>query len=311
MQEIQRPTIKIFGVRGSIAAADQKFMVYGGNTSSYTLRTPSNSLVFLDAGIGILNALNELNNPAERVYLALSHTHADHVQGLAMPNEEGMEALPWLSKNIGYEGKKAKLIGPKGILEGLRQYYDAKHVWPVPPEWMPDIDFKEIIEAQNDTKYPIDETTTLRTIYGNHPVANGVILFRFEMVHGGKTKTFVFATDHEFDFMGPNKPHPQAEELKRQYVEFIDSADLLIADAQYDTHQYYTGSPKDVRGFGHSYARQIIDLAKKGKVKKLVLTHHDRRDDNSMRELEEWVQDYAGNDGIEAVVAKERTKFKL
>ncbi|MBI2134496.1 hypothetical protein HYU09_00765 [Candidatus Woesearchaeota archaeon] len=307
-----QPVLKLHGVRGSIPAADRKFMEYGGNTSSYTLRTPGNSLVFLDAGVGILNALNELHNPvADRVVLALTHPHADHIQGLAMPNERGVEALPWLSQNEGYEGKKAALIGPKGIVDGLRAYYDKKFIWPVPLEWMPGIDFENVTEANEGGTFSIDDSTKVTTIYGNHPVATGVVLYRFDMQHDGQKKAFVFATDHEFDYVGPNKENPDADKIMRKYIEFAKGVDILLADAQYDSHQYMTGGPKDIRGFGHSHAYQIIGAANEAKVKKVVLTHHDRRDDQSMKNLDNDLQEMGRNFGLEVIVAKEGMEFRF
>ena len=308
---VTTPVLNVYGVRGSIPAANQRYMRFGGNTSSYTLRTPANSLIFLDAGTGIVEALEELKEHADQVILALSHTHADHIQGLAMPNEGEVSPLPWLSKNEFYEHQKVQLIGPVNTMAALDKYYDACFVWPVTPEWMGSIDFKNRIEAQNNGACTIDDVTTVRTMYGNHPVSTGVVLYRFEMKTMGGLKVVAFATDNEFDYAGVNKINPQAQKLKDAYVEFVAGADLLVADAQYDMLQYLSGTPRDVRGFGHSYHEQILDLAAAAGVKSVLLTHHDRWSDDRLREKDAAIRVYGCENGLEAQLAREGMSIRL
>jgi hypothetical protein len=60
--------IKFFGVRGSAPIADKKYLKYGGNTSSITVRTPENSLLFLDAGSGLYLYLVVIKSHPRRPY---------------------------------------------------------------------------------------------------------------------------------------------------------------------------------------------------------------------------------------------------
>ena len=68
--------LKIFGCRGSISYDSLENKIFGGNTTSYSLRTPDNYLFLLDAGSGLLEAQNEVyKNMPRGIYLFLSHFH--------------------------------------------------------------------------------------------------------------------------------------------------------------------------------------------------------------------------------------------
>jgi len=286
-------------------------MEYGGDTSSYVIRTPENTAIFFDAGTGIMNALKELDDPASKVILAISHSHADHVQGLAMPDEDLRNPLPWMEFTPGYQGFKTNIIGPKGIEKGIRGYYDAKHVWPVPPEWMNSLDLETLTEATNHSTIQIDSKTQMRTMYGNHPVDGGVVLYRIDMQTDNGPVSFGYATDHEFDYTAANTPNPNAQQLKTDYTTFFQGVDILLADAQYSTAQYTTGTPKDVRGFGHSHPEQIIQLANQANIKHVLLTHHDRWNDQRLREKDEQSQTFGRKHGLHAKLAKQEMRINL
>ncbi len=302
--------LKIYGIRGSIATPKKDFMEYGGNTSSYTLRTDENTLLFLDAGTGIMYACDELDKKAEQIILAISHTHADHIMGL------GMSRLPWNNFNPVYENKKTKLIGPEGILEGLQQYYDGSKNWPVratnedceDKEWngpnMPGIDFNGLEELIDGSEMRIDESTKLKTMLGNHPVDGNVVLYRFDL----NNKSIVYATDNEFDFLDGGIPNTKSEELKSSYIDFISDSDILIADAQYTEEEYVNKNPMNVQGFGHSYEEQIIQLANKANVKKVLITHiGPKNTDKIASEREIKLKEYVKSEGyaLEVEFAKE------
>ncbi len=308
---MEKATLSIHGVRGSIPAVGPQYMIYGGNTSSYTLRTPAKSLIFLDAGTGMQTALKELDEQAQKVVLALSHSHADHVQGLAMPDEDMRNPLPWLTRNTGYENQKVTVIGPKEIRNGLAEYYSGKYVWPVPTSWMASLDLANVVEASDGHVTEIDSSTQIRTMYGNHPVEGGVVLYRIDLDTKSGLKSVVFATDNEFDWLGPGKINPNASALKDSYVQFVRGANVLLADAQYGKEQYLTGIPKNVQGFGHTYAEQIIDLAAQAGVKLVLPTHHDRWNDERLSKKEATIGRYGKDAGLEVVLAREGMKVDV
>ena len=91
-----------------------------------------------------------------------------------------------------------------------------------------------------------------------HP-KDGVMNYKLE--YAGKT--LVYCTDTEIAPRG-SIPH----------LEFMRGADLLIHDAQYTPAQYEERE-EPRRGYGHSTYITACAAAKKAKVKKLVLFHHD------------------------------------
>ena len=301
--------IKAHGVRGSIPVSDKAVTEYGGNTASYTIRTDDNTLIFLDAGTGIRSACSELDDVAEQVILAISHVHADHTMGL------GMSKLPYINFNPIYNGKKAKMIGPEGLLGGLRQFYDGSKTWPVratnsevEPDWkgpnMPGLDFKNLEELIDGSEKQIDSKTKLETMKGSHPVEGGVLLYKIS----SENKIVVYATDNEFDFLNGGVPNPNAEAFKEKYAAFIANADVLIADAQYTEEEYIGKKPMNVQGFGHSYGEQIVDLANKANVKKVIVTHiSPNQTDEMVAEREKALQKYVTEKGyvLQVEFAKE------
>lgn len=58
--------------------------------------------------------------------------------------------------------------------------------------------------------------------------------------------------------------------MEAKYRKFIEGADLLIHDAQYDTEDY---SKK--KGWGHSSVDYAMNIALAAGVKKLCLIHYD------------------------------------
>ncbi len=277
-----------YGVRGSFPISDKKFMEFGGNTSAYTLRTPENSLIFLDAGNGLKKASNELDKTANNVYMVISHLHFDHTIGLLDSK------LPWMTFNPEYKGKKITVFGPEGVKEGLQQIYDGKKVCPVAfvessnsSPTMPSFDSNKVIEAEENKDYIIDNSTIMTMMKGNHPVEGGVNLYRFDIKKDSGIKRIVYATDNEFDYLSQAKPNPNAEQLKKDYSEFIENADLLVADGQFTIDDYLTPEPVDVRGFGHSFTEQIAELASKSNVANLVITHHGYYNDRKMKKRQE------------------------
>lgn len=72
----------------------------------------------------------------------------------------------------------------------------------------------------------------------------------------------MFATDYEH-----NDPA-----MDRRFIAFAANADVLVADAQYLPSEYPAHA-----GWGHSTWSEAIRIAQAAGVKRLILTHHDRR----------------------------------
>jgi ribonuclease BN (tRNA processing enzyme) len=308
MRNIQLTTC---GVRGSKPAAEPSFMLYGGNTTCYVVRTPSNSLIYLDAGTGVIKGLRQLEDHADNVVLAFSHTHADHLEGLAMPNALGLPPLASLQNHPGYNDQKVHLFGPHGFIEGLEQYHSPRGLWPVSIRNYPSLDFDNATHVKDNGTYQIDDTTKITTIFGNHPCLTELVMYRIDMEAGGQTKTIVFATDNEFDYLardfGVDEVNPNAGLLKDKYIKLINGADILIAEAQYATTNYMFGQgSNNVRGFGHSHPIQILNLAKDD-VGEVLITHHDRLFDSDLEIREQEVKRYGESLSLKTNFARENS----
>lgn len=284
--------INIYGVRGSAPVSHNNYLKYGGNTASFTIRTPENSLIFLDAGTGIKFAEKELEEVATKVLLLISHTHADHIVGF------GMSKLSRLNQQKGYEQTKLQIIGPNDIQNSLSKFYDGDIFWPVRfgysannTWYMSGIDYQNIVEFKhNNQEMMIDSKTKITLMRGNHPVRNGVVLYKIEIERSEGTIKIIYATDNEFDYIFNSPENSKKDEFKLRFIEFIQSADLLIAEGQYTKEGY-----ERMRGYGHSYPEQIIDLASEANVSQVLITHHDLVTDEELGFRYEKAMEYASN----------------
>jgi ribonuclease BN (tRNA processing enzyme) len=289
-------TVTLYGTRGSTAYDSLENKLFGGNTACVGVRTKENDIVLLDAGTGLLAAEKDLlGSQVRNLYLALSHPHHDHVEGLAI------SALPYV------RGLNLQLIGSEPAFEGLaRRCNDRNFPVPFDSRRMPGINFmagKVIVPgryADERSRVVLGPGLTLEALAGNHP--GGVLGYRLDT--GGKS--IVYATDHEFDYASREDGAIAAlgEGPKINYRKFIAGADLLIADGQFTKAEYESGKPVDVRGWGHAHPEQVLDLAAEAGVRRVVFTHHaPRRTDEQLLRMEAAAQDYCASRGYALDVA--------
>ena len=88
------------------------------------------------------------------------------------------------------------------------------------------------------------------------------------------SKIFVFATDTEPYAGGPDNV----------LVDLAKGADILYLDGQYSYDQYVGNIKPSRQGWGHGYAEWCAEVAKKARVRPLVLGHHDP--DSTDQEIE-------------------------
>ena len=117
------------------------------------------------------------------------------------------------------------------------------------------LEAKNAMIAFNDGKFSINECLIVRMLKANHP--DQTISFRFEERTTGKI--FVFLTDHE-----------NTETIPSAFRDHLLGADLLIADAQYDSNTY-----ERKKNWGHGTGEYVVRLAEACQVKRAGLTHHD------------------------------------
>lgn len=102
--------------------------------------------------------------------------------------------------------------------------------------------------------------------------------------------TFVYSTDHEAHANPPWRADRPiglfdaaylAHSGDQRHASFLKGADVLVHDTQYFGHDLPAKA-----GWGHSTVEYAVDLALAGRVKTLVLFHHDpNRDDSGIDEM--------------------------
>ncbi len=283
--------IKFWGVRGSIPCPGPHTMKYGGNTACVELRF-EDRLIIIDAGSGIRDLGNhmmshDLPRGPMKTEIFLTHTHWDHIMG-----------FPFFTP-IYIPGTKLKVYGPvtyeddtlKEIVGGQLAY----RYFPVrQTELAAEIEYTDLKEGQFD----LGDGIMVTTKYLNHPIL--CLGYRFE--HRGKvlctaydTEPFqnVFATDPDdpsYDEAMTHEGEQAAREQNQLLEKFMTGADLVIYDAQYTREEYQSSKA----GWGHSSVEYAIAAARRTKVKRLALFHHEpvRNDD----QLDELTKRYCNSD---------------
>jgi phosphoribosyl 1,2-cyclic phosphodiesterase len=242
--------VVLLGTRGTIAVSGAEFAVYGGATSCVLVRL-GGELIFLDAGTGLVSAVPRLGAGGGHFSILLSHSHIDHIMGLA--------AFPPLFDKRWradiYSAERQGLTCREQI-EKLMSF----PLWPVSPDAF----------HENTRFLPINGSFSIgnaevRTMEGGHP--GGSTVYRLSC--GGKS--LVYCTDFE-----------HTDELSARVAEFASGCDLLIYDAQYSAEEF-----EDRRGWGHSTWDEGVDMAGRCGAKRLVLFHHSpSRTDAELAELQ-------------------------
>ena len=251
--------VTFWGTRGSIATPGRSTEKYGGNTSSVSIKSHGKYFIF-DAGTGIRPLGAEIMGEAalhkdkqKELYLFLSHTHWDHIQGLPFfqPAYD-----PSFRLNIyGTSNKDAML---ENILVGQM---DSSY-FPVKLSALgSEMEFNDL--KLSDTIEIAENKITLQEL--DHP--GGSLSYKFER----DGKKIVYATDHELDFHFTQEGGLKDDsELGKQYMAYIHGADLLIADGQYTAEEYEVK-----KGWGHTAVPTLLNLARKCSVKQVAVYHHD------------------------------------
>jgi phosphoribosyl 1,2-cyclic phosphodiesterase len=261
--------VTFWGTRGSIATPGRSTEKYGGNTSSVSVRFGDTYFIF-DAGTGIRPLGVEIMRDCKpetgkfELHLFLSHTHWDHIQGLPFFQPA---YHPSFALKIYGTARKDQML--ENLLVGQM---DSSY-FPVPMSALSsDLVVNDLNNAKNLKAGEVD--IDFQEL--DHP--GGSLSFRLKC----RGKTIVYATDNElnnqFDECGKLK---DGNELGRQYLEFINGADLLIADGQYTEEEY-----KTKQGWGHTSVPVLLKVAKQAGVKQVAVYHHDpMHTDNFLDEL--------------------------
>jgi phosphoribosyl 1,2-cyclic phosphodiesterase len=255
--------VKFWGVRGSIPTPGPNTIRYGGNTSCVELQFPGKPIFIVDAGSGIRELGKSLLKQSPlKGHIFLSHFHWDHIQG-----------LPFFKPCFAKDNQFVIYACDDPMIE-LNRIIEMQMnpiYFPVTVEDMAaDIRFQTI----NQDAFEV-EGVQIKTKFLNHPGYTLGYRFSFE----GKSITYI--SDNE-PYSKPSTINIDANDLESIFesfsdnkeeeslIEFIKESDILIHDSQYFPEEY-----KFRQSWGHSPYTYAVDLAVQGKVKQLILFHHD------------------------------------
>ncbi|MDZ7808319.1 MAG: MBL fold metallo-hydrolase [Gracilimonas sp.] len=258
--------IKFWGVRGSTPCANAENMRYGGNTSCVQIKIPGeDALMVFDSGTGFRNLGNELNSNGNghkgRVFI--THPHWDHLQG-----------FPFFKPFYDSDNCFRIYMPPNGDMgcEEILQGHMSKTFFPVSMDML-----EADINCVTTDPAPIDfGTYQVEYMWAVHTVPTAIYKLTVGEI------TIVYAPDNEI-MLGNRK---DVIDFREEFVEFIQGADILMHDSQYNSEEY-----KDRIGWGHSAWEVVVELAEKANVKRLCLIHHDPdKDDDILDEVNTKIQ---------------------
>lgn len=254
--------LRFWGVRGSIPVPGPGTARYGGNTPCLSLEAAGLPLLVLDAGTGARALGHEIEVRGDRdVELVLSHTHWDHIHGLAF--------FPPL---YGPKGR-VRITGPQQPA-GLRTVLERLAAWENFP--IPSSRWEGLREVREVGPGPIDAGGwRLQAVRLSHP--GQTLGYRIDHpVPGG----LAYVSDNELTGNG----HGLDPAWRRNLVDFLRGVDTLIHDTTWRDDQADAHA-----GWGHSSPGEAVALAAEAGCRHLYLFHHspDHDDDMMDRLLEE------------------------
>lgn len=258
--------IKFWGVRGSTPCANSENMLFGGNTTCFQIESDSLSeLLIVDCGTGIRNLGNHLLNGGRKISgrIFITHPHWDHLQGFPF-------FKPFYKENSWFRVylPPQDSSGCKEILQG----HMSNTFFPVTMDMLDaDMDCETFYPGKlNLEGYSVDY------MWAKHTVQTAI--YRFTI----NDKTIIVAPDNEL----PQDNSEASLAFIREFSSFVDGADVLIHDAQFDNQQY-----KEREGWGHSSYEKVLEVTAGCNIKHLVLTHHDPdSDDDYLNNLDRKVK---------------------
>ena len=237
-------TLRFWGTRGGIAVAGPQTQRYGGNTSCVEIRC-GDHLLILDAGTGLRALGDALRDEGRAVNadLLLTHTHLDHILGLAF-----FVPLMWPTTRL-------RLFGAHVALPDLRAALAISLSPPLMPNlWHPLETGMTIAALKTGRRCMLHPGLGVTAENLRHP--GGAVGYRIEWQ--GRSIAYVTDTEH---VVGTQDP---------AVLRLARNADLFIYDTSYTDEEFPTRI-----GWGHSTWQQGVQLADAAGAKQLVLFHHD------------------------------------
>lgn len=237
-----RVTVRIWGTRGSFAAALKDRMEFGGNTSCVSVEY-GNRILVLDAGSGLASLGEYLSRRkhCHRIDLFLGHLHLDHIIGFLK-----FQPLfdPEMEIHVYGESRNGRSL--RELLEGFMS----------PPWWPVGFDsFKarfcwHEVKAGECRRQP--DGLEFSTFRANHP--DQTLLYRFRF----GDKSLMYGLDCEMD-----------EAVWDGLAAFSRECSLLICDG------HFGGEELELKkGWGHSSWEQAVRLRKEAGADRVMIAHY-------------------------------------
>jgi phosphoribosyl 1,2-cyclic phosphodiesterase len=240
---------RVWGCRGSLAAPGEATVRYGGNTSCVEVRLESGHVLVLDAGTGMRPLGTTLSaTAASELHILLTHLHLDHLQGLGF------------FRPLFQPGANVHIWGPPSPVQTLAERIAIYLSPPLFPVRLSEV-------AASVTFHDADEdgaTIGSAVIRAGRVTHQGpTVGYRIEE----GTRSLAYLPDHEPAIGGNLAAQP--EHWMSGY-DVVRDVDVLFHDAQYLDEEY----PRHV-GWGHSAIGHALEFARRARVSRLVLFHHD------------------------------------
>jgi phosphoribosyl 1,2-cyclic phosphodiesterase len=293
--------IRLWGVRGSIAAPGAHTVRYGGNTTCIEVRGDDGELIILDAGTGIFPlAQSLLKELPVKANVFITHTHWDHIQG-----------LPFFTP-LYIPGNTVRIHGAYDVVtgSGIEQVMNVQLQYSYFPvreaEMRAGIEYETLTPGEAVTIGGVTVTGTLM----NHPVVD--LGYRVDC----NGKSMFFTGDHEvwYNIYEPGDEGYEEyarliEEKQAAVADAMRGVDVLVADCAYTIEEYPTK-----RGWGHGTFDSALAMARRAGVKRLVCTHHEptRSDDDLEKVFSAAMGRYTPGPGDpEVLLAREGLEINL
>lgn len=293
--------VRFWGVRGSIPTPGPATSHYGGNTACVEVRADG-EIVILDAGTGIrplgAELVAEYKDQPIQCSLLISHTHWDHIQG-----------FPFFAP--AYNPKNhIRIFGFEGAGAGLESTFAMQMESPYFPIFWKQLGGHLRVEELKTLKFQIGKIP-VEAAFVNHP---GITVgYRLNTSNG----IVAYLPDNEpyqrYKYHAGEQPPDTAEVVEyarrqdERIINFVQDADVLILDAQYDAEEYQTRI-----GWGHGCVDDVVALALRARAKRLFLFHHDpSHDDEKMSKMVAWAREFVAALGEDLVVEASREGLEL
>ncbi|MDD5066050.1 MAG: MBL fold metallo-hydrolase [bacterium] len=218
---------------------------FGGNTPCVSVQDDHDNIIILDMGSGARGLGYDLKQRypnGKALYIFLSHTHWDHIQGIPF-------FLPIYDKNFTLIFHSPKL----DIEERLIAQQEEKFF---PAQFHHTFSKKMIKHIKENDELEINKDLFISSYKLMHPGDS----FAYKIT--SNNKSVIYATDAEF--------YQLNEEFMNKMHQFWFNAEAIIFDAQYTMQEYISKI-----NWGHSTNTMAVDIAVHCKIKKLILFHHE------------------------------------